>query len=156
MPDGETHLKFYSSGYKYVIFPSILGAATIDWKLFSGIVAGYLLGRWIDPDWDVMGSSSSEGRIVNEIPILGHFLFGISSTYGSIFRKHHRSFWTHFPVISTVVRLVFVFFVPFIIADSYGINLIGGGWIWFWAGILFGLSIADSIHYFLDIYYEKR
>lgn len=89
--------------------------------------------------------------MVNELPILGHVMYGISSTYGSIFRRHHRSFITHFPFVSTLIRLIFVFIIPFVIGDSYlQINFIGNGWLWFWVGIWIGLSQADSIHWYLD------
>lgn len=88
--------------------------------------------------------------MVNEIPILGHFMYGVSSTYGSFFRRHHRSFWTHFPIFSTAIRLLFVGFVPFILGDYYGINFIGNGWVMFHLGFWAGLSQADAIHYVLD------
>ena len=97
-----------------------------------------------------MGANGAEGRMVNEIPIFGHFLFGISSTYGSIFRKHHRSFWSHFPIVSTAIRLVFVGFVPFLIFNNFGISLVSNGWYKFHLGIWAGLSQADTIHYVLD------
>lgn len=95
--------------------------------------------------------SASESRAVNELKILGYPLFGISSMYGAIFRRKHRSFLTHFPVISTLIRLLFVFgwWVPFL----------------YWKGIiiyepwqleafiyaLWGLSQADLIHYLADM-----
>jgi hypothetical protein len=92
--------------------------------------------------------------MVNEIPVLGHLLYGVSSTYGSIFRRHHRSFLTHFPGISTIIRLIFVGFVPFLICDNLGINLIGNGWHMFWLGLWSGLSQADALHYWLDLNYS--
>lgn len=149
MPDGITHHKYYKKGF-VVIIPEALLLAVWDYKFAFGTLVGYGMGRWVDGDWDIMGTNNAEGRLVNEIPILGHFIFGISSTYGSIFRKHHRSFITHFPIVSTIIRLVFVLIVPFIFLDSWGINLIGNGWHMFWLGLWGGLSQADGIHWFLD------
>lgn len=134
-----------------VEIPLSLLLAFVDWKFAIGNIVGYSCGRWIDPDWDIFGSNNAEGRMVNEIPILGHFLYGVSSTYGSIFRRKHRSIITHFPGLSTIVRLVFVLAVPFIVGDYVGINFIGNGWISFWVGLWTGLSQADAIHYLLDI-----
>jgi len=88
--------------------------------------------------------------MVNELPILGYFLYGVSSTYGAMFRKFHRKIWTHLPVLSTIIRIVFVGFVPFLVLDGYGVNLIGNGWHKFWLGYWAGLSQADGIHYWLD------
>lgn len=97
-----------------------------------------------------MGTNNAEGRMVNELPGIGHILYGISSAYGSFFRKYHRSFITHFPVFSTAIRLLYVGFIPFILGDYYGINFIGNGWHMFHLGFWAGLSQADGIHWFLD------
>lgn len=142
-------------GYRVEI-PLSLFLAFVDFQFSLGNLAGYSCGRWIDPDWDIFGSNNAEGRMVNEIPILGHFLYGVSSTYGSIFRRMHRSTITHFPGISTLIRLVFVFLFPFILGDYIGINFIGNGWWKFWMGFWAGLSQADGIHWFLDKTYGDK
>lgn len=121
-----------------------------------GYLVGYSLHRYVDNDWDIFGSNNAEGRLVNEIPILGHFLYGISSVYGSIFRRYHRSWITHWPGISTLIRLIFLFFIPFVVGDGYGINFIGGGWVWFWVGMWAGLSQADGTHLYHDIKNTKE
>lgn len=149
MPNGETHFEYYKRGYKYAIAISAV-TLSLGWKFSSGYLVGYLMGRWCDPDWDIQGVNSGEGRMVNELPILGHVLYGVSSCYGSIFRRWHRSTLTHFPVLSTLVRLVFVFALPFGYLDAYGVNFIGNGWVWFWVGLWAGLSHADTIHAILD------
>ena len=148
------HYKYFMKGY-YVEIPETILLATLNWQFALGNIAGYSFGRWVDSDWDIFGSNNAEGRIVNELPVIGHFLYGVSSIYGSIFRKHHRSFWTHFPGVSTLIRLVFIFFIPFLLFDYYGINLIGNGWHTFYLGFWFGLSQADGIHYWLDLFYKK-
>jgi hypothetical protein len=117
----------------------------------AGYMIGYSIHRWCDGDWDLMSVNSAEGRMVNEIPLLGHLLYGISSSYGSIFRKKHRSWATHWPLISTLIRLIFVFWLPFVLGDAYGINFVGDGWIWFWVYIWLGLSHADAIHLYHDL-----
>ena len=136
-------------GY-WVELPLSLSLVLVDWQFGIGNLAGYSFGRYCSPDWDLMGSNADEGRMVNELPIIGHILFGISSTYGSIFRRHHRSFATHFPIVSTLIRLCFVGIFPLTLAEYYGINLIGNGWHKFWLGFWAGLSQADSIHWWLD------
>lgn len=155
MPAGEVHYKYYKRGY-WFIFIETLFLISLDFKVGLGNLLGYSIGRWIDPDWDLVTANNSESRMINEIPILGHFLYGISSTYGSIFRRYHRSFITHFPFVSTAIRLLFVGFIPFIVGDNLGINFIGGGWYKFHLGVWIGLSQADAIHWFLDSMSEKE
>ncbi len=113
MPSGDIHYHYYMKWY-WVEVPATISLALVDWQFALGNIAGYSTGRWIDPDWDLMSVNSGEGRMAREIWVLGHFLYGISSTYGSIFKSHHRSFITHFPVVSTLIRIIFVGFVPFL------------------------------------------
>lgn len=113
-----------------------------------GMLIGYEIGKFCTPDWDCVTATTDESEMINKVPILGHFLFGISSTYGSIFRRRHRSFITHFPFLSTSIRHLFLFW-----------------WIWWqiyiserdlaWAiflfiGIFIGNSLSDAVHYLAD------
>jgi hypothetical protein len=134
-----------------IALPVSVATAMYNFRGGLGYAIGYSLGRYLDPDLDIFGSNNAEGRMVNELPVLGHFLYGISSVYGSIFRRHHRSWITHWPVVSTLIRLIFIFIIPFVVGDGYGINFIGNGWIWFWVGMWAGLSQADAIHLTLDL-----
>jgi len=138
-------------GY-WITVPMSVALSFHDWKIGFGYIVGYSLHRYCDNDWDLMGTNNAEGRLVNEIPLLGHFLYGISSTYGSMFRRRHRSWITHYPIISTLIRLVFVLWLPFVLGDAYGINFVGNGWIWFWVSLWMGLSTADAIHLYKDFY----
>lgn len=150
MPSGEIHYKAFKKGYLIEIPLSVI-MSFWDWKLGFGNIVGYSFHRYCDNDLDLMSVNSAEGRQVNELPILGNFMFGMSSIYGSFFRKHHRSVWTHFPYLSTAIRLFFFFLFPFLILDGYGINFIGNGWNMFWIGFYNGLSNADAIHWYLDV-----
>ena len=142
-------------GYR-LVFPISVALSFSDWRIGIGYLAGYSLGRWVDPDLDLMSANSAEGRIINELPLLGHFLYGVSSSYGSFWRRHHRSVWTHYPLISTLIRLVWFLWLPFVLLDAYGINFIGGGWVWFWVSLWLGLSCADAIHLYKDFYPSKE
>jgi hypothetical protein len=152
LPDGLTHYKYFKLGY-WVEIPLSLILVSLDWRLAVGNIAGYSFHRWCDNDLDLMGTSACEGRMVNELPLLGHLMFGVSSAYGSIFRKTHRKPISHAPFLSTAIRLLFMFFVPFVVGDSWGINFIVDGWWKLWFGFYIGLSQADSIHYYLDLTY---
>lgn len=150
MPSGEIHYRAFKKGYLIEIPLSVI-MSFWDWRFGLGNIVGYSLHRYLDNDLDLMGVTAAEGRMVRELPILGNFMFGMSSIYGSFTRHNHRNFWTHFPFISTLIRLFFFFVFPFALLDAYGINLIGNGWHLFWIGLWGGLSHADGIHYFLDV-----
>lgn len=128
----------------------------VDWQGGLGNLVGYSFHRYCDNDLDLMGVNAAEGRQVNELPIIGHVLFGLSSIYGSIFRKWHRHWITHVPGISTAIRLIIIFILPFSLLDAHGVNFIGNGWYKFWIGFWTGLSQADGIHWWLDNTYGDK
>lgn len=152
MPSGQVHYSYYKKGILPIGAISLLGAISHPYASI-GLISGYIFHRYCDPDWDIMSANSAEGRMVNELPIIGHFLFGISSTYGSMFRRHHRSFITHFPFLSTAIRMGFVGLPVFFVLKSFDFDFMQN---WFIIIVIFfwiGLSIADAIHYVLDVFY---
>lgn len=162
MPDGVHHHRVWRRNWLWVPPLSVLAYGLVDpikltytctdlgcfsGNLFVslGVFLGYGMGRYIDPDLDQMGTTAAEGRMVNEIPILGVFLYGHWATYGAIFRKKHRSFLTHFPLVSTGIRLFYQFYGIFLILSLKN-------WIFPWIlhlfiGIFIGLSFADFLHW---------
>ena len=155
MPDGLTHFRYYKYGLLAEI-PISISLCFLDAQFGVGNFVGYFCGRWIDPDIDLMGVNAAEGRQVNELPIIGHILFGLSSIYGSMFRKYHRHWITHFPGISTFIRLFIIFILPILALRGYGVRFTENGWNNFWIGVWVGLSQADGIHWFLDKTYGDK
>lgn len=154
MPNGETHYKFYKVGFITAIPSTIYLTATISPSLGIGNIVGYICHRWIDNDWDVYGINEAESRAVNELWLLGYVLYGVSSSYGAMFRRKHRSFLSHFPLISTAIRLIFVFWwLPILYLNG---SIDYSFWhIQFYVGFLLGLSQADTYHYFADNIWEE-
>lgn len=157
MPNGIRHEELRKRG-RWILFPAIFIPLSLsgmdfvhygEWFIYGGILLGYEMGRYVTPDWDIMGTTSSEGWMVNELPVIGHFLFGISSIYGSIFRKYHRTWVTHFPGISTFVRHLLLFWWEwwqiFISANDLSIL------IFIFIGLFIGNSLADGIHWRADV-----
>jgi len=117
-----------------------------------GIFVGYEIGKYVENDWDIMGVTASEGRLVNDIPAMGHILFGISSAYGSYWRRYHRSFWTHFPFVATGVRYLYLFW--WIWLEIYRSDLDWSWLIFIFIGSYLGTSLSDALHWALDKWYN--
>ena len=151
MPGGEIHHKLWKGGFLFSLPASIYLIIKEPLAGF-GFFIGYCFGDFIDPDWDLMGATNAEGRVV-KIPIVGWLIYGISSVYGAIFRKHHRSFITHFPLVSTIIRIIFVFFwIPLLYYFKIFTYQKWQGliYLWFW----FGLSFADGLHWGADMLFS--
>jgi len=154
MPNGEVHFAKWKLGWLGVV-PTSFVLLPLSPYASVGLLVGYGLGRWIDPDLDQITITKSESRMISDFHIVGWLLVAYSTIYGTAFRRKHRSFWTHFPFVSTAIRYVY--------------------WFW-WIGLLywkdviqysnihlvfimcsfFGLSIADIIHWALDKYYGEN
>lgn len=148
MPDGLTHLKYYNQGWVATLPTSAIIAVAINPWLGVGMLVGYGLGRWIDPDLDQVGITSSEGRIINELRIVGYVIVGYSTIYGAWFRRYHRSWITHFPFVSSAIRLIYFFWWLYFVINvlyPWQESVIIGTWV--------GLSMADTIHYVLDKFF---
>lgn len=159
MPDGLTHERFRRKGrifaYPFsVIFPIIVpvhGLGMYEWETFAfglGLWIGYdIVGRFCTPDWDIVAMTKDEGRMLNEIWIVGPVLVGVSTIYGGYFRRHHRSFITHFPFVSTSIRYLLVFWYPLLEIIRH--KSVWGAYLM--VGMFIGTSLSDLIHWYLDM-----
>jgi len=106
MPNGATHARIHNMGW-LVAIPASLFSLVSDYRLGLGIFFGYALGLFLDPDSDMQSITMSEGRVMK----LGIFAWPWLAWwlgYSMLFK--HRSFWSHFPYISTFIRLVWLLF----------------------------------------------
>ena len=162
MPDGRTH-EILRQRFRPLSYMVVLGGAAallpLDFKPWSevffglGAFAGYEMGRYVTPDWDQMSTTDDESRMSREIPLLGHYLVGVSSMYGSFFRGWHRSIPTHFPGLSTAGRHLLLFWWLWYQIWLSQIDLYWA--IFFCLGLFSGNSISDTIHYLADLLYKE-
>lgn len=166
MPDGVTHDLIWKMG-RLAVLPISIGVALITDSLpmarscnvslgvcvsgqtfmAIGVVAGYWYGRYITPDEDIVGMTVGEGYLMNHFPIIGNFIVAYWTLYGAMFRKHHRSFLTHGPFISTAIRYLFGFW--------WMVFLVKFGWWDTWAtymliGAFIGTCVIDILHWAAD------
>jgi uncharacterized metal-binding protein len=102
--------------------------------------AGAFAGLLINPDLDLNSETISDYFILT-VPVIGKPLGLFWRTYTWLYRRlfKHRSFWTHTPIVGTIIRLVYF-----------------GWWMWFAFQTLpvefvIGLAAADVLHWLLDI-----
>jgi len=154
MPPGFVHYRNWKAGWIVTTIASALFLYLENWYVAIGLIVGYGLGYWLDNDLDQISITSAEGRML-KIPILGWFLVAYSSFYGAIFRNHHRSFWTHFPIFSTAIRVVYFFWWIGLLYHYQWITF--QDWhVLFYGSAFAGLSFADYIHWFADTFDKTR
>jgi len=140
VPDGVTHDKITTAMFPVAV---LIGAATGDPVVF---VASYALEYIVNPDLDQPGLTRAEGHVMRSLGCFAAPWVGYWTMYGVIFKRWHRSAITHFPVLSTLFRLVYLLAIP----ACYYKPLLG-----FiqahWVAILLGLSLGDAFHYIADL-----
>jgi uncharacterized metal-binding protein len=133
---------------------SLFGAATACWWYAVGdpvalatVGAGALVGFLTDPD-DDLGELSKLGA-PHQWPVSLP-----RAVYGRLFK--HRSFWSHFPVVSTATRLA-VFGSVWLAALSPCLLLLPPAGVDFTAvwpvlkRAFCGLAVADAVHAVMDV-----
>lgn len=146
MPSGKVH---YSYWRKFRVLAILCAVSLAFWSGWAslGVLIGYLLARYITPDLDHRNMTSDEYRTMRELKLIGVLLVAYWMPYGYIFP--HRHPLTHWPGISTVIRMVYLFFPMWVILGKFGI-LFEGNNILLFLGIFIGLAIADIVHFILD------
>lgn len=165
MSDGETHIKAWKAGIPVSVGVSALLLAAgkqlnlPDDTLLALVIpqfVGYLSGYIIDPDLDQIGITSGEGRAMRSLKILGVFFtmwffpYAYIMRFVGIGRKGHRNFFSHFPGVSTLIRLLWLYALPVFLWWWYVSDIPTLAWVSF-AYYWLGLTLADAIHYILDI-----
>jgi uncharacterized metal-binding protein len=116
----------------------VASAATRDINLLW-MVAGSFTGLLINPDLDQDGKTISD-FFVNVIPKIGKPIAWFWRMYTWLYRRFpHRSFWTHAPVIGTLIRVVYFGWWLYFVCPTFPLEFI------------IGLAAADTIHWLLDL-----
>lgn len=165
MAGGKKHYADWQRGRKIVF--GIVAAVSVAYPFFNvpleitlvvllGWVTGYWIGKYITPDFDLIGLSWSEGELMRDFKIFGVIIvmwfmpYAYLMRFVGLGRKGHRNFFSHFPFVGSAIRLFWL------------VSPIAAAWIYFnfpiypemgyaLAGILLGLSLADGIHLIGDL-----
>jgi uncharacterized metal-binding protein len=156
MPSGKVHNQIWKKNYWIaVLFSALCLVVLNDAVLPVFVLVGYFLGRYLSPDLDLIGINSDEGRMMRELKIIGvflvmyFFLYAYLMRFVGIGRKGHRNFFSHFPGISTAIRLGWVVIPVAILLTHFGVHIPTISYT-IVLGIFAGLTIADGLHYLAD------
>lgn len=135
-----------------------LGVVRGEWLVAVAVIPGYYLGSMIDPDMDLARKNTSAKSMWRR-SVLIRWITPWWTLYGHIARLFlggHRSFLTHFPIISTLIRFLWLV-VPIaalsaLISPSITASLIQGPYVLkMLAGLLVGLCLSDLVHICADV-----
>jgi len=145
MSGGKEHLQACERVFPVALALSFL-MLFLNWLVALFIPIGYMLEFFIDPDLDELGITSAEGRMIHTVVLIP--LVAWTTLYAKIIGKH-RSFWSHTPVIGTLIRLCWMLF-PFVALLWYWHILPNSYTPQIFLGIWLGLSMADTVHWLKD------
>lgn len=156
MPGGKVHYDLWKTFLPLAALTGAASAALVDFYTGVIFVIAYWLGRYIDPDLDLIGITNAESRMMRELKIFGVALvmwfvpYAYFMRFVGIGRKGHRNFFSHFPGVSTIIRVAWMLWLPLLILWWYypierSVLLRDG-----LAALIVGLTFADLIHYLAD------
>ena len=145
MPSGIIHTK----ASLLTSIPCFAAGYLVSQDLLSATACfgGCLLGILITPDLDQESISTSEYKLVKWTLGLGYFWTMLWFPYALMFK--HRSFFSHFPIVSTLLRIGYIcVFLGFF--HSLGMSFPQPSWtVMLWTVI--GLMVSDTLHWFMDL-----
>lgn len=126
MASGKAHTKA-------TIILSILTTPLIYYYLLIPI--GVILGLWFSPDLDTRSDPYNRWGPLKII----------WWPYQAIF--NHRSPWTHLPIISTIIRIIYVSPIYLTLTLTSNITIQP----YYLIGIVIGLMLSDTLHAIMDL-----
>lgn len=125
-----------------------LGVVTLNPSIVS-VAVGIALGTiWLSPDLDLTRSNPTNRLGPAKL---------LLAPYRS-FCGHHRSFFSHSPIVSNLIRVLYFGMIPSVVMVHQGhedLLRIILTHTYFWA-LLLGLEIATDIHLIMDWQYSFR
>jgi uncharacterized metal-binding protein len=128
----------------------VIASTSNDFRAATACGAGCLLGILMTPDLDQEGLSSSENAVIKWTMGLGFLWLMLWYPYARLIK--HRSPISHFPILGTFGRLLYLF-VAAAIPAYFGYRLKAppdAFWPLFWWGVA-GLALSDTGHYVFDL-----
>ncbi len=145
MPSQAPHQRLYTAAAPLAGLAAV--AFIVHPSVSVGIVAGYALGNFCDPDLDIGDKKTrAEIQMYKRSRVLGFLWWLFWLPYAKLIP--HRSFFSHSIFFSTVFRLAYMFWWIAFIPPQRWLDALT-------VGVFVGLLIADSVHIFADIFLDQ-
>ena len=116
-----------------------------------GIPSGAIVGILLSCDLDIDSGNIADHLIKR---YTGHIVETMWTMLWTVYRKafKHRSFLSHFPLVSTIIRIAYLSVFYFLVATplKWLSGLVHIDWPQFWWWAFVGLVLADTSHWGLD------
>lgn len=142
MPNGNTH-----TAATIALAVGLGSVAYYNGYPAVPLTAGILAGLVLTPDLDVAGGSISNYHMQRAGGCLVGAVWSlIWAPYSRLL--HHRSIWSHLPILSTAIRLGYLAIIPAVLIYLRIVPMpsLPGWWIW----PVMGLALSDCLHYLMD------
>lgn len=145
-------------------WPVSVVVAILTLNFWYAVVAmlGCLSGIMFTPDLDLTITTRSEWLLIRRSKLIGYVWIIIWYPYAKFIP--HRSWASHYPIISTFIRVVYFSVFLFVVVGLIRLMFPSVSWyLWFvWDNVsykvylsyLFGLVVSDTLHWFYD-YFPK-
>jgi uncharacterized metal-binding protein len=150
MPSGRVHSS--STVSLAVASFGLVFYYTHDPKIALAFSLGAASGVFLTPDLDIELQIASKIAISRTFgKVIGKLWYIFWWPYGKLLP--HRSWISHFPVISTLIRLIYLFFLPIFIILSTNTTQFGEilDFLYNIRHAIYGLVAADTLHFIMDI-----
>ena len=140
IPSRRVHHKLWKKNTPNALLCAA-GVFFISPIISGGVLAGYLLGDVVNPDLDLEGITQAEATMFEISKPLGYLWYWYWRPYALL---RHRHWLSHGLVISTVGRLLYLFWWAWFIPPQRWLDI-------FMVGVFLGLVVSDSVHIIADI-----
>lgn len=147
MTNGQNHARITTALAPMAGVASMLIMQSPAIGLCVGI--GTLSGLAIEPDLDIATLTHSERRMIRRYGALGRAWSAFWYFYGLSFQ--HRSKWTHTPILGTLIRLLYLLWLPLLLGLIFAPGVTAGFlFSEYFIAYFVGLVIADTGHWLAD------
>ena len=124
-----------------------IGLSSIPYGI--GTAIGSILGIALTPDLDQEMTTFFEWKLIRKTGPLGFLWMAFWASYSLLIP--HRSIWSHLPILGTIIRLLYITtpIIAFCLWWDY-IPVLPQYIIEGLVGTLIGLSMSDTLHWFMD------
>ncbi len=159
MSSGEAHIQ--GTAILSLALSAVTFVSTGDWRVGAFTLSGTLAGVFLTPDLDQPWViSASEQAIIRYTLGLGYLWLAVWHIYATLIP--HRSPLSHWPILGTAGRLLWLFLVYLFVNFMWGVpsdGLLARTLTWgrsqppfYWYVALLGLVMSDTLHFLMDLW----